>query len=116
MEGFIGEITVPFLLGAACIILGCFTAKGKAIAQLFLRRKKISEKNLIPFGKRYGLAFIIFGITIILFGVMVFLSVLYDNWDFMRIGKGIGFGGMTALFIISGNAITKYGEQNRINS
>lgn len=108
-----GTAIISAVLGIACIILGCFTAKGKGIALLLLRRKRISEENLIPFGKQYSIALFVFGTAIILFGAVGFFSLQYRSESLIHIASIIGHSGMIGCLVISAGAINKYVRKDR---
>ena len=59
-----------FILGAVCIIIGIFNSKGHISTLHSYHRKRVSEEDRIPFGKRIGLGMIIIGVSVIISGVL----------------------------------------------
>ncbi len=80
---------VPIIIGIICIVLGIFNTKGRISSIHWYHRRRITEENIIPFGKMVGLGTIIIGAALVIFGGLSYATELLDNNLFTLIGSVI---------------------------
>ena len=82
MNSFIGT----FLLGVICIIIGILNSRGDISTIHSYHRKRVSETDRIPFGKKVGLGMIIIGVSMIVYSGLSLISEFLGNNIFTVIG------------------------------
>lgn len=75
MESYI--LTIVF--GIILIIIGRLNMKGNISSLHSYHRKRVTEEDRIPFGRKVGIGTIIIGISLILFGTLLFCAELSNN-------------------------------------
>ena len=98
------------LIGIICIVIGISNRKGNISTLHSYHRKRVTEEDRIPFGKRVGLGMIIIGIALILFGLLSYLALRLDNNIFIAIGSACLIAGMAIGLGISFAAMIKYNK------
>lgn len=105
-----GSFLGPIFLGIICIVIGIFNSKGNISTLHSYHRKRVSEEDRIPFGKKVGLGTIIIGISLIIFGVFTFLADTLNNNVFIIIGSIILVIGFIIGLGLSFYAMIKYNK------
>ena len=101
---------VTALVGVVCIVLGISNMKGNISSLHSYHRKRVSEEDRIPFGKKVGLGTIIIGAVIIVFSGLSAVTLYTDNEVFTLIGTGILIAGIIVGLVISFKAMIKYNK------
>lgn len=106
MAGFV----VSFLVGVICIVLGASNMQGNISSLHEYHRRRVSEEDRIPFGKRVGLGTILIGAGIMVFSVLSAITVYTDNEIFTVIGTALLIISIVAGMILSLSAMMKYNK------
>ena len=101
---------IPILAGVACILLGISNMRGNVSTIHEYHRKRVTEEDRLPFGKRVGLGTVIIGAAIVIFGILSAISLMIENNLLLRIGMGIMAVGFVVGLIISFAAMIKYNK------
>ena len=104
MSGFVGAIIV----GIVCIILGITNMRGNISTLHSYHRNRVSEENILPFGRLVGLGTIIIGISIVICGVFSILSLHLEKQIFLTVGMVLMGLGIVVGIVISFYAMKKY--------
>lgn len=99
-----------FILGVVFIVLGIMNRKGNISMLHSYHRSRVSEEDILPFGKLVGLGTIIIGISLMLMGALSFVSHTLQEEIYLFIGIGIMIVGLVAGLIISFYAMIKYNK------
>jgi hypothetical protein len=81
------EYVVSLMVGILCIFLGSLNMKGNISLLHSYHRKRVLEKDRIPFGRKVGIGTIIIGVSIILSSILSFITYFIDIRIFMIIGN-----------------------------
>lgn len=108
-EGVVG-LVVTVLVGVMCIVIGILNRKGNISMLHSYHRKRVSEEDELPFGKKVGLGMIIIGVTVILGGIFLALSEFLSQEILSYIGTGIMVVGIITGTIIAFSAMKKYNK------
>ncbi|MBO7309793.1 MAG: hypothetical protein J6U86_00175 [Clostridia bacterium] len=106
MTAFIGALIV----GVICIILGVSNMRGNISSLHSYHRKRVSEEDRIPFGKRVGLGTVIVGASIVILSGFSIATLLTNNQLFMYVGYAFLIVGLVIGLIISFHAMIKYNK------
>ena len=98
------------LAGIACILLGISNMRGNISTIHEYHRKRVSEADRIPFGKKMGLGTIIIGAGIVIFGVLSMISQFCKQEILLWIGMGIMLAGFAVGISLSFAAMIKYNK------
>ena len=101
---------VTFLVGVVCIVLGISNMRGNISSLHSYHRSRVSEEDIIPFGKQVGLGIIIVGIGIIVFSVLSSVTLYTENDIFILVGTAILIIGIILGLVISFRAMIKYNK------
>lgn len=101
---------VTLIVGIVCIFLGISNMRGNISSIHSYHRSRVSEQDILPFGKRVGLGTIIIGCAIILFSILSSITLIKDNEIFCVIGTVILIAGIVIGLIISFSAMIKYNK------
>ena len=71
-------------------------------------RRRVSQENILHFGKMVGLGTIIMGVEIILFSILSAITFLTDNNTFILIGTVIMIASFVVGMVLSFYAMKKY--------
>ena len=104
------EYIVTFLVGIVCIFLGISNMRGNISSLHSYHRHRVSEEDMIPFGKQVGLGTMIIGIGIIIFSVMSAVTLYTENNIFTLIGTAVLIVGIIVGLIVSFKAMIKYNK------
>ena len=96
VESYIVTIVLAIIL----IVIGILNMKGNISSLHSYHRKRVTEEDRIPFGRKVGVGTIIIGISLILFGTLMSAFELLTNTMYEHIANiiliiglivGIGF-------------------------
>ena len=104
------ESIVSAIIGVVCIIIGISNRKGNISMLHSYHRSKVSEADILPFGKLVGLGTIIIGISLILMGALSFLASSLQENAYMIIGYAILIAGLVVGSGIMFYAMVKYNK------
>ena len=105
-----GSTLGPLFLGIICIVIGIFNARGDISTLHSYHRKRVSEDDRIPFGKKVGLGMLIIGVSLIVLGGFTFLANTLTNNIFIIIGNVILVIGLIVGLGLSFYAMIKYNK------
>ncbi|MBR2151900.1 MAG: hypothetical protein IJ944_01270 [Clostridia bacterium] len=104
------NIIIPFIIGVICIIIGISNMKGNISTLHSYHRKRVSEEDRIPFGKKVGLGMIICGGGIIVNGIFSAVSTFTEKQIYLTIGMVIMIICLAMGLAISFWAMMKYNK------
>ena len=96
------------LIGVVCIVLGISNMNGNISSIHSYHRQRVSEENILPFGRLVGLGTIIVGAGIIFFSIMSTISELVATPILSIIGIAVMFIGIFVGLGVSIYAMKKY--------
>lgn len=96
------------LIGVVCIVLGISNMNGNISSIHSYHRQRVSEENILPFGRLVGLGTIIVGAGIIFFSIMSVISELVATPILSIIGIAVMFIGIFVGLGVSIYAMKKY--------
>lgn len=96
------------LIGVVCIVLGISNMNGNISSIHSYHRQRVSEENILPFGRLVGLGTIIVGAGIIFFSIMSTISELVTTPILSIIGIAVMFIGIFVGLGVSIYAMKKY--------
>ncbi len=99
-----------FLLGALIIIIGVRNLKGDVASLHRYHRKRVSEEDRIPFGRKIGTGTVIIGCTVV---VKACTWVAVEKWELPRmdtIGTVVLIAGLAVGFAFILYAMIKYNK------
>lgn len=96
------------LIGVVCIVLGISNMNGNISSIHSYHRQRVSEENILPFGRLVGLGTIIVGAGIIFFSIMSAISELVTTPILSIIGIAVMFIGIFVGLGVSIYAMKKY--------
>lgn len=99
---------ISFIIGIVCIILGISNTKGNISSLHSYHRHRVSQEDLLPFGRLVGSGTIIIGAGVCLFSVLSALAAWLELNLLLWIGMGILTLGIIIGIGISFHAMTKY--------
>lgn len=101
---------VTIILGLVCIIIGILNRKGNISTLHSYHRKRVSQEDILPFGKTVGLGTIIIGIALIVMGCLSYVANSLQNDIYMIIGSAVLIVGLAVGLGISFYAMIKYNK------
>ena len=102
------EYIFSALIGVVCIVLGISNMNGNISSIHSYHRQRVSEENILPFGRLVGLGTIIVGAGIIFFSIMSTISELVTIPILSIIGIAVMFIGIFVGLGVSIYAMKKY--------
>ncbi len=105
-----GSSVGAIFLGVICLIIGIFNFKGDISTIHSYHRKRVSDGDRVPFGKKMGLSMLIIGTSLIFFGGLTVLSEKLGNDIFTIIGSVILITGLAIGLGIGIYAMIKYNK------
>ena len=105
-----GDVIGPAIIGIILIVIGYFNTKGNINSLHWYHRKRVSEEDRIPFGKKVGLGTILIGIAVETFAACSLAALLLDNDIFTLIGTVIVVIGIIVGCFIMFSAMIKYNK------
>ena len=106
MAGFVGS----FIVGIVCIVLGISNMRGNISSLHSYHRKRVSEEDRVPLGKKVGLGTIIVGCSIMVYSILSIITLLTEQPFFTLLGAIIMVAGLVVGLVISLCAIKKYNK------
>ena len=100
----------PVIIGALILFLGISNMKGNISSVHWYHRKRITEENLLPFGKTIGLGTAICGGALIAHGLLTFASEKAELAVLATAGNVVLVGGIVIGLGISLYAMIKYNK------
>ena len=106
MEGCI----IAFIVGIVCIVLGISNMRGHISSLHSYHRRRVSEEDRIPFGKKVGLGTIICGCSIIAFSILSAINLYIENEIFVIVRTVLLIVGLVVGLGLSFYAMIKYNK------
>ncbi len=106
MFGFI----IAFLVGVMCVAIGISNMKGNISMLHSYHRKRVTEEDRIPFGKKVGIGTIIIGAAVMIQSVLSIVALYTENPFLNNIGMIILTIGLIAGISITFYAMIKYNK------
>ena len=106
MTSYIGAIVV----GLICIVLGIMNMRGNISSLHSYHRKRVSEEDRLPFGRKIGLGTVICGVSLTVFGVLSAVSYKTGAQVFTLVGAVLLIVGLIAGLVLSFWAMIKYNK------
>lgn len=104
------EYIATIVLGILLIIIGILNTKGNISSLHYYHRKRVTEENRIPFGKKVGLGTIIIGCSMILFSILLILTELFNNDIYTTIANIVMVLGLIVGLLLNFYAMKKYNK------
>ena len=104
------SLIIPVIAGLVVIILGLQNMKGNISTLHRYHRKRVSEEDRIPFGRKVGLGSIIVGCALIIKACLQFVAEKKNILVLDTLGTVILIVGLAVGFIIIIYAMTKYNK------
>ncbi len=101
---------LTFAVGIICIILGIMNMRGNISSLHYYHRKRVSEEDRLPFGRKVGLGTVIIGTAVIIFSVLSIIALYTDLHILTLIGSVIMIIGLIVGLGISFYAMIKYNK------
>ena len=99
---------VAILVGVICIILGISNMKGNISSLHSYHRHRVSEENILPYGKKIGLGTIIIGVGIVAMGGFSIASSLLNMPALVIVGTVLLVAALIIGLALSIYAMVKY--------
>lgn len=106
MKEFVGT----FIVGALCIVLGVLNMRGNVSSIHAYHRRRVSQEDLLPFGRGVGLGTVIAGGAIILWGAFFALSRALGGAWLTIAGAAVLIVGLAVGLGISLYTVIKYNK------
>ena len=106
MDAVIG----PIILGVFISMLGVFNMRGNISSIHWYHRKRVTEKDRLPFGRMVGLGTVICGVSIAVFGCLSFATEKTRLDFFTVIGSVVVIVGLATGLALSLYAMIKYNK------
>ena len=103
-------VVISFIVGVVCIILGISNMRGNISSLHSYHTHRISEEDILPFGRLVGIGIIIVGVVIAIFSVLTAIGLYTQKNSLVIIGNVILFLGLAVGIGISLYAIIKYNK------
>ena len=104
------EFIVTFIVGIVCVALGVSNMRGNISSLHAYHRNRVSEADIVPFGKQVGLGTVIIGIGIMVFSGLSAVTLYTENDVFLLVGTAVMIGCMVIGLILSFRAMIKYNK------
>lgn len=104
------ELLVPATVGAVIIILGVQNMKGNISSLHWYHRKRVTEEDRVPFGRKVGLGSIIVGSAVILKACFQFAAGKMSVPELDTVGTVILIAGLAAGLGLIFYAMMKYNK------
>ena len=105
------DFIVAFILGIIIIILGISNMMGNLNTLHSYHRKRVSEEDRLPFGKKVGLGTVICGSSLSVFGIFQAVTYFSEKPIFTIIGSVILVAGLITGLVIIFAAMKKYNKE-----
>lgn len=107
MQNFI----VALLAGVVCIVIGILNTQGYIGTLKRRYRKRVAQEDVLPYGRRIGIATVIMGGALVLYGVFSAIVYVTKNSVFQWIGTGVLIAGLGVGGVIAVCAMIKYNKK-----
>lgn len=104
------DIIVTLIIGIIVIVMGISHTKGNISLLHSYHRKRVSEADRLPFGKKVGLGTIICGSALSVFGILQGVVYFSGEKVLSIIGAAILIAGLITGIIIIFSAMIKYNK------
>lgn len=104
------EYISTLFIGALCVVLGITNMKGNINSLHRYHRKRVSEEDILPFGKTVGLGTVICGCSVMALGVFMAIAEYTQKEIFVTIGSIVLIIGLIVGLGISFYAMIKYNK------
>ncbi len=104
------ENIISAIIGVICIVIGVLNRKGNISMLHSYHRKRVSDEDRLPFGKKVGLGMIIIGVAMILFSGLYFLADNLNERIYFIIGNIVFIIGFVVGLAITCYAMIKYNK------
>ncbi len=101
---------IAIALGVLCVVIGVINMRGNISTIHSYHRQRITEENILPFGRMVGLGTLIIGVSIILYGFSILAYELSKKGIFIIIGVAVMIVGIVIGIILSFYAMIKYNK------
>ena len=98
------------ILGIILIIMGILNTRGNISSLHSYHRKRVSEEDILPFGKLVGIGNIIIGIAVMIYGGIIYVKQLTVNPDLDIVANVVLIAGLVIGLGISFYAMKKYNK------
>lgn len=105
-----GSFLASFVIGVVCVVIGMFNRKGNISMLHSYHRARVSQEEVIPFGKQVGLGMIVVGCAIMIFSVLSAVTVFVEQGIFAVVGTVMLIAGLAVGLGISFHAMMKYNK------
>ena len=106
----VASAIVMFGVALCCIVIGFQNRKGNVSMLHSYHRSRVSEKDMLPFGKLVGNGMIVVGASIAVYGGAMLLSLRGDVSHALTIGAIVMAVGLVVGLGISFYAMIKYNK------
>ena len=104
------ESIVSAIIGVVCIIIGCINRTGNVSLLHSYHRKRVSEEDMLPFGKAVGIGMIIIGVSLLVHGVLIFLASYFTKSAYSVAANAVLIVGLAVGTGITFYAMFKYNK------
>ena len=104
------ESIVTLIIGVVFIVIGIMNRKGNVSMLHSYHRARVSEEDMLPFGKMVGLGMLTIGVSLILMAVFSFLALRLNQPILTTIGIVCMVVGFVVGIAISFYAMIKYNK------
>lgn len=104
------SLPVPVLIGMIIVALGIRNMKGDISSLHRYNRKRVSEEDRLPFGRKVGAGTVLVGCSVILKACFEFASEHFGMPFLDRIGTGILIAGLAAGLTVITIAMFRYNK------
>ena len=98
------------ILGIILIIMGILNTRGNISSLHSYHRNRVSEEDILPFGKLVGIGNIIIGIAVMIYGGIIYVKQLTINPDLDIVANIVLIAGLVIGLGISFYAMKKYNK------
>ena len=103
-------VIVSIIVGIVCIVIGITNMRGNISSLHSYHRERVSDEDVIPFGRLVGLGTIIVGAGVILFSILTGIAIYTANDALTLIGTAVMIVAIVVGLGISIYAMKKYNK------
>lgn len=104
------ELLLPVLVGTVIIILGIQNMQGNISSLHYYHRKRVTEEDRVPFGRKVGLGSIIIGGAVILKACLQYAAEKMSVSVLDTVGTVVLIAGLAAGTVLIVRAMIKYNK------
>ena len=105
-----GEYILAIVIGIILIVIGILNSRGNIGMIHSYHRKRVTEEDRIPFGRKVGLGMIIIGAAVVLSGILSLVSFLTNIALLELIANITVFAGLAVGSVFIFYAMFKYNK------